>query len=99
MGGHAGPFVAKLGVEAEDEELLVWGEGALLEVWAEVVGPAETAALSAACQPGVLLDSIPVALSVLPHVFHQDSVFRSRPRPLLQTPIPAPSAIAPRHRS
>lgn len=99
VGGHAGPFVAELGVEAEDEELLVGREGALLEIRAEVVGPAETAALSTAGQTGVLLDGVPVALSVLPHVLHQDRVFRRRPRSLLQTSIPASSAVAPRHRS
>lgn len=87
LSGHARPFIAELGVEAKDEELLVGCEGSLLEVGAEVVGPTEAAALAAARQPAVPLHRIPVPLPVPPHMLHQDRVLCRRPRPLLQPPF------------
>ena len=47
LGSHASPFVAELGVKIDDDSLLVGRDGALLEIRAEVVGPAEAAALPA----------------------------------------------------
>jgi len=44
--------VAELGVEVDDDLLLGVGEEAALEVRAEVVGPAQAAALAAAQQAG-----------------------------------------------
>ncbi|KAK4745800.1 hypothetical protein SAY87_012112 [Trapa incisa] len=82
-------------MEVEDQALLLLGERPLLEVWPEVVGPPEAAALPAAGQAGVLLHSVPVALSVLPHVLHEDGVLSSRPWPLLQGLLCRRSTAAP----
>lgn len=48
--GDAGPAAAPLGVEVEDEALLVGGDAAALEAGVEVVHPPETAALACALQ-------------------------------------------------
>jgi hypothetical protein len=84
MSGHPSPLVPHLGVELDDEPLLLGGEGPLLEVGPQVVRPPEAAALAAPEQPGVLLHRVPVPLAVLLHVVHQDGVLRRRPWPLLQ---------------
>jgi hypothetical protein len=95
---HPRPLVPHLGVELDDEALLLGGEGPLLEVGPEVVRPPEAAALAAAEQPGVLLHRVPVALAVLLNVVHQDGVLRGRPWPLLQgradAPVRRPSSAA-----
>jgi hypothetical protein len=82
--GHARPLVAELRVELGYEELLVGGEGALLEVGAEVVGPAQAAALAAAQQAGHPLHCVPVPLAVVPDVVHEHGILRGRPRALLE---------------
>ena len=84
MSSHPCPLVPHLGVELDDEALLLRGEGPLLEVGPEVVRPAEAAALAAAEQPGVLLHRVPVPFAVLLDVVHQDGVLRGRPWPFLQ---------------
>ena len=89
MRGHARPLVAELRVELGDEDLLVGGEGALLEVGAEVVGPAEAAALAAAHEAGVDGHGAPVAGAVLLDVGHQDDVLLRRPWPLLDAHLVA----------
>lgn len=73
-----------LGMELDDEALLLGGEGSLLEVRSEVVGPPEAAALPAPGKARVLLHGVPVALSVLLHILNQDRVLGCRPRSLLQ---------------
>jgi hypothetical protein len=74
-------------VEADDEGLLVGGEVAALDVGAEVVDPAEAAALAAAEQPGLPRQRAPVGVAVLPDVGHQPLVLlgapRAPPQPLL----------------
>lgn len=84
MSSHPRPLVPHLGVELDDEALLLGGESPLLEIGPEVVRPPEAAALAAAEQPCVLLHRVPVPLAVLLDVVHQDSVLRGRPRPFLQ---------------
>lgn len=81
---HASPFVAVLSVELKNEPLLLGGEGTLLEIGSEVVGPAEPAALAAAGEPGVPLHRIPVPFPVLPHVLRENRVLHRRPGSLLQ---------------
>jgi pyruvate/2-oxoglutarate dehydrogenase complex dihydrolipoamide acyltransferase (E2) component len=79
--------VAELAVEADDESLLVGGEVAALDVGAEVVDPAEAAALAAAEQAGKAWQRAPVGVAVLPDVGHQALVLlgapRAPPQPLL----------------
>jgi hypothetical protein len=89
MSSHPGPLVPHLGVELDDEALLLGGEGALLEVGPQVVRPPEAAALAAAGQPRVLLHRVPVPLAVLLDVVQQDGVLRRRPGPFLQGRAPA----------
>lgn len=87
--GHASPFVAMAGLQLENEALLLGGEGALLEIRPEMVGPPQPAALAAPHQPGVLLHRVPVPLPVLLHVLLQHPVLRRGPRPLLHPLLPA----------
>ena len=74
-------------MEADDEGLLVGGEVAALDVRAEVVDPAEAAALAAAEQPGLPRQRAPVGVAVLPDVGRQPLVLlgapRAPPQPLL----------------
>lgn len=76
--------VAKNGVEMNNEVLLLRGEGAALEIGAEIVDPTEAAALTAALKAGVSGDVAPAALAVGDHVIHQLLVFLRRPQPLPQ---------------
>jgi hypothetical protein len=99
MYSHPRPLVPHLGVELDDEALLLRGEGALLQVGPQVVRPAEAAALAAPGQPRVRLHGVPVPLAVLLDVVHQDGVLRSRPGPFLQGLAPARrSAVVSRRR-
>ena len=79
--------VAELAVEADDEGLLVGGEVAALDVRAEVVDPAEAAALPAAEEAGLPGQRAPVGVAVLLDVGHQALVLlgapRAPPQPLL----------------
>ena len=75
--------VAELAVEADDEGLLVGGEVAALDVRAEVVGPAETAALAAAVEAGELGQAAPAAVPVLIYVVDEQLVLLRRPRAFL----------------
>jgi len=94
----SGVLVAELGVEADDEALLVGGEVAALDVGAEVVGPAEAAALPAAVQPGGLGQVAPAAnLPAVPlDVLHQGAVLLLRPRAFLHAGVVA-AARGPPH--
>jgi len=85
-------------VEADDEALLVGGEVAALDVGAEVVGPAEAAALPAAVQPGGLGQVAPAAdVPAVPlDVLHQGAVLLLRPRALLHAGVVA-AARGPPH--
>jgi hypothetical protein len=76
--------VAELLVEINDELLLVVGEEAALEVGAQVVGPAEAAALAAPEQPRELGDEPPAAMAVREEEGDELLVLLRRPRPLLQ---------------
>jgi hypothetical protein len=100
MSSHPGPLVPHLGVELDDEALLLGGEGALLEVGPQVVRPPEAAALAAAGQPRVLLHRVPVPLAVLLDVVQQDGILRRRPGPFLQGRAPArrPAVVGRRRR-
>ena len=72
--------VAELAVEADDEGLLVGGEVAALDVRAEVVDPAEAAALPAAEQARLPWQRAPVGVAVLLDVGHQALVLLGAPR-------------------
>jgi hypothetical protein len=70
-------------VQADDELVLVVGEVAALEVRAEVVHPAQPAALAAAQQPRRLGQRAPAPLAVRPDVRHQPLVLLLGPRALV----------------
>jgi hypothetical protein len=84
-------------VEADDAVLLVGGEVAPLDVRAEVVDPAQAAALAAAEQTGVLGQRAPVGVAVLLDVGHQPLVLLGAPRAPAQALLLA--ARRPPHRS
>ena len=83
LGGDGGPLVAEEGVEVDDELLLVVGKPAALDVRAEVVCPAEAAALAAAVEPGELGQAAPAPVPVLIDVVDQQLVLLRRPRAFL----------------
>jgi hypothetical protein len=85
-------------MEADDEALLVVGEVAALDVGAEVVGPAEAAALAAAVEPGGLGQVAPAAdVAAVPlDVVHQGAVLLLRPRAFLDAGVVA-AARGPPH--
>ena len=64
--------------------MLLGGEGPALDVRAQVVDPAEAAALAAAEQARLLGQRAPVAVAVALDVRHQDPVLLGRPRTPLQ---------------
>jgi hypothetical protein len=66
-------------VELDDGVLLLPGEVAALDVRAQVVDPAEAAALAAAQQACLLGQGAPVAVAVALDVSHQDPVLLRRP--------------------
>jgi hypothetical protein len=76
--------ISEHGVEPDDELLLLRREGAALEVRAEVVDPAEAAALAAALQAGVPGHVGPRPLPAPQHVRHQLLVLLRRPQTLAQ---------------
>ena len=85
-------------MEVDDEALLVVGEEAALEVGAEVVGPAEAAALAAAQQPRHLGHGAPAAApAVAEDEAHELLVLLRRPRAALHAQLVA--ARLPPHRS
>jgi hypothetical protein len=88
---------AELLVEADDEVLLVGGEVAPLDVRAEVVDPAQAAALAAPEQAGLLGQRAPVGVAVLPDVGHKPLVLLGAPRAPAQALLLA--ARRPPHRS
>ncbi len=51
-----------------------------------MVSPSQTAAFATTIETRVLLHGVPVALSVLVHIGHQDGILGRRPRTLLQIP-------------
>ena len=73
-------LVAEDAVEPDDEVVLLLGEVAALEVWAEVVDPAEAAALAAAEEAGGFGEGAPAALAVGADVGDEAVVFRFGPR-------------------
>jgi hypothetical protein len=85
-------------VEGDDEALLVVGEVAALDVGAEVVGPAEAAALAASVEAGGLGQVAPAAdvPAVLLDVLHQRPVLLLRPRAFLHARVVA-AARRPSH--
>jgi len=62
-------------VEFDDEFILFFGEVATLEVGAEVVDPAETAALAAAEEAGGFGEGAPAALAVSSNVRYKSVIF------------------------
>lgn len=81
---YQGPLVAEEAVELDDELVLVVGEVAALEVGAEVVDPAEAAALAAAEESGGFGERAPAALAVGSDVSDEPVVFLFRPRPFVR---------------
>ena len=73
----------------DDDAFLVGCEVAAADAGAEVVGPAEAAALAAAHEAGVDGHGAPVAGAVLLDVGHQDDVLLRRPWPLLDAHLVA----------
>jgi hypothetical protein len=71
-------------VELDDCVLLLAGEVAALDVGAQVVDPAEAAALAAAGKARLLGQRAPVAVAVALDVRHQDPVLLGRPRAPLE---------------
>lgn len=82
--GYEGPLVAVLGVELDNEALLLRREGAPLEGRAQVVDPPQPAALAVPQQTRVTMDRAPVPFPVPPHVLRQYRVLLRTPRPLLE---------------
>jgi hypothetical protein len=72
--------VAELGVEVDDDLLLGVREEAPLEVGAEVVCPAQAAALAAPRQPGQLGHGAPAAMAVCEDEVDELAVLLRRPR-------------------
>jgi hypothetical protein len=83
-------------VELDDEVVLVGGEVAALEVGAEVVDPAEAAALAAAEEAGGLGERAPAALAVGADVGDEALVLLLGPRALVSVLLLA--ARRPPHR-
>ena len=81
--------VAELGVEVDNDQLLGVGEEAALEVRAEVVGPAQAAALAAAQQAGQLRHRAPAAMAVAQDEADELPVLLRRPRPPLHPQLVA----------
>ncbi|PON98070.1 hypothetical protein TorRG33x02_061440 [Trema orientale] len=75
--------VAEKAVEAENEIFLVGGDVAALDGRAEVVHPAEAAALPASHQPGPLRQRPPPPFPFFPYEPRQHLVLLRRPRPPL----------------
>ena len=73
----------------DDDAFLVGGEVAAADAGAEVVGPAEAAALAAAHEAGVDGHGAPVAGAVLLDVGDEHEVLLGRPRPLLHSHLVA----------
>ena len=96
---NGGPPVAEQGLEVDDDAFLVGGEVAAADAGAEVVGPAEAAALAAAHEARVDGHGAPVAGAVLLDVGHQDDVLLRRPWPLLDPHLVAARRPAHRRRS
>ena len=71
-------------MELDDEVVLLLCEVAALEVGAEVVDPAEAAALAAAEEAGGFGEGAPAALAVSADVGDQPVVFLFRPRPFVR---------------
>ena len=84
--GDGGPAVAVAGVGGEDGVVLGGGEGAVLDVGAELVAPAQAAGLAGAA-PDVLAYEGPVAGAVAVHQAGQDLVLLRAPRPLDPLPV------------
>ena len=89
-------LVAEEAVQLDDEVVLVGGEVAALEVGAEVVDPAEAAALAAAHQSSRLGQRPPAPFAVRADVRHQAVVLLLGPRALVRVRLLA--ARRPPHR-
>jgi hypothetical protein len=72
-------------VQLDDGVLLLLGEVAALDVRAQVVDPAEAAALAAAQQAGLLGEGAPVAVAEAQDVGDEDPVLLGGPRALVET--------------
>ena len=81
--------VAELGVEVDDDLLLGVREEPALEVRAEVVGPAQAAALAAAQQARELGHRAPAAMAVGQDEVDELAVLLRRPRPPLHPQLVA----------
>jgi hypothetical protein len=81
--------VAELAVEVDDDLLLGVREEAALEVRAEVVGPAQAAALAAAQQARELGHRAPAAMAVGQDEVDELAVLLRRPRPPLHPKLVA----------
>jgi len=79
--GDLGPAVAPARVEVEDEQLLPRGEVPAAHPGAEVVEPAEAAALARAPEPRGARQLVPPPFAVRRHVPRQQRVLVHRPRP------------------
>lgn len=76
--------VAEDGMKVKNELLLLDGEGAALEIRAQVVDPPKSAALPASLQASIPRDVAPTPLPVPHHVVHQLLVLLRRPQPFPQ---------------
>lgn len=83
--------VAEETVEAEDEIFLIGGDVAALDGRAEVVHPAEAAALPASEEPRLLGQRPPPPLAFSLYVVAQQLVLLHRPRAPLQPHLPGDS--------
>ena len=73
----------KLFKELNDQLILFSTEIAVLQIRAEVVDPAEAAALAAAVETGQLRQGLPVGVTVVGNEVDELLVFLSRPWPFL----------------
>lgn len=83
-------------MEAENEIFFVRGDVTALDVGAEIVHPAEAAALSAAEKSGSLGESAPPSLSLSLYVLRQKLVFLRCPWTPLQSHLAAARRLASR---
>lgn len=74
-------------MEINDQLLFLFSEEAALQVRAEVVSPAEAAALATAAEAGELRDSAPAAVAIGEDERYELPIFLSRPWSFLHTQL------------